>query len=83
MLVDKFLYGEVEDPKRLKELKVRIPIHYHMRLHGLKILGERSISETVLRALELYFQRLSEQEGSGAAAAASETAPAATGPEQA
>jgi hypothetical protein len=58
MLVDKFLYGQVENPHKLKELKVKIPLHYHMRLHGLKILGEDSISASVGKALELYFQKL-------------------------
>lgn len=58
MLVDKFLYGQVDNPHKLKELKVKIPLHYHMRLHGLKILGEDSISASVGKVLELYFQKL-------------------------
>lgn len=80
MLVDKFLYGQVDNPHKLKELKVKIPLHYHMRLHGLKILGEDSISASVGKALELYFQKLGTpvEVANAAANAAAATATSAT-----
>lgn len=57
MIPDKFLYGKVADPNKTKELKVKLPVSVHMRLHGMKILGDKSISATVSEALDAYFER--------------------------
>lgn len=39
-----------------KEIKVKIPVGYHIKLHTLKVLKGQSISDTVEAALEKYFQ---------------------------
>jgi hypothetical protein len=38
-----------------KEIKVKIPVGYHIKLHTLKVLKGQSISDTVEIALERYF----------------------------
>lgn len=43
------------DPNRAKEVKVKIPMSYHVRLHSVKVLTGRPISDTVAEALEAYF----------------------------
>ncbi len=57
VISESFLYGKATDPNKTKELKVRLPVSVHMRLHGLKILGEKSISATVAEALDAYFEK--------------------------
>ncbi len=57
MISDSYLYGKATDPNKTKELKVRLPVSVHMRLHGLKILGDKSISATVEEALDAYFEK--------------------------
>ncbi len=39
-----------------KELKVKIPVRQHLRLHSLKVLTGTNISDTVAAALEAYFE---------------------------
>lgn len=39
-----------------KEIKVKIPVGYHVKLHTLKVLKGQSISDTVELALHKYFQ---------------------------
>lgn len=39
-----------------KEIKVKIPVGYHVKLHTLKVLKGQSISDTVEMALQRYFQ---------------------------
>lgn len=41
-----------------REIKVKLPVSLHIKLHGLKITKHRSISQVVLEALEDYFARL-------------------------
>lgn len=43
------------DPSREKEVKVKIPVSYHVRLHSMKVLTGKPISDTVTEALEAYF----------------------------
>lgn len=43
------------DPSRDKEVKVKIPMSYHVRLHSMKVLTGKPISDTVTEALEAYF----------------------------
>lgn len=51
---------EVEDGE-LKELKVKLPLRHHIRLHSLKLVRKEAISDTVMKALTEYFQRLEEE----------------------
>ena len=37
---------------RVKEVKVRIPINYHIKLHSMKVLTGKQISDTVTEALQ-------------------------------
>ncbi|MFA5860357.1 MAG: hypothetical protein WDA16_01550 [Candidatus Thermoplasmatota archaeon] len=50
---------EAKNPSRPiengKEIKVKIPVGYHIKLHTLKVLKGQSISDTVELALEKYF----------------------------
>ncbi len=41
---------------RMKEVKVKIPVGHHIRLHSMKLLAGKGISDTVAEALELYFK---------------------------
>lgn len=43
-----------------KELKVKIPVDFHVKLHTLKVLHGQNISATVERALTRYFDVLAE-----------------------
>lgn len=38
-----------------KDLKVRLPVHYHMKLQTLKILKGKNMSDSLCEALDLYF----------------------------
>jgi hypothetical protein len=51
------LGSEVNVQARLdgKEIKVKIPVGYHIKLHTLKVLKGQSISDTVEIALQKYF----------------------------
>jgi len=40
-----------------KEIKVKIPVGYHVKLHTLKVIKGQSISDTVEIALKRYFER--------------------------
>jgi hypothetical protein len=42
----------------LKELKVKLPLRHHIRLHSLKLVRKEPISDTVMKALTEYFERL-------------------------
>lgn len=48
------LYGE--NLAAEKEIKVRIPLTFHIKLHTIKVLHGQSISSTVRQALEAYFR---------------------------
>lgn len=45
-----------------KEIKVRIPLDYHIKLHTVKVVSGTAISDTVKVALESYFEELKEEE---------------------
>ena len=45
------------DKNALREMKVKIPMHHHIRLHALKIRDGQQISATVEQALTEYFER--------------------------
>jgi hypothetical protein len=44
-----------------KELKVNIPVRYHLQLHQLKVLEGRQMNAVVREALDLYFRKLSDE----------------------
>lgn len=52
-----------------KEIKVKIPLDYHIKLHTLKVLKGQSISDTVERALQKYFDDFATDEHTMHAAA--------------
>lgn len=63
MMIDEF--QERRKPSALaddKEIKVRIPLDYHIKLHTVKVVSGVPISDTVKDALEAYFQELREEE---------------------
>lgn len=41
----------------IREMKVRIPSDFYMKLHSLKLLTGTQISEAVTDALQLYFEQ--------------------------
>lgn len=64
MMIDEF--QERRKPVAMtedKEIKVRIPIDYHVRLHTVKVVAGTPISDTVKRALESYFDELAQESG--------------------
>lgn len=44
------------DLERVKEVKVKIPIGMHIKLHSMKVLTGKQISDAVTEALTVYFQ---------------------------
>lgn len=51
----------IRDPPkqdRTKELKVHVPVKYHLQLHSLKVLEGRQIHLMVQEALDQYFESL-------------------------
>jgi uncharacterized Fe-S cluster-containing radical SAM superfamily protein len=44
-----------EDEEEIREMKVRIPSDFYMKLHSLKLLTGKQISEAVTEALDMYF----------------------------
>lgn len=53
--------GSDKDMDERREMKVQVPVRIRVKLHGLKILEGKNISETVTEALEEY---LSDFDGS-------------------
>lgn len=52
------LAGDGADDGELKELKVKLPLRHHIKLHSLKLVKKEPISDTVLKALTDYFAKL-------------------------
>jgi hypothetical protein len=44
-----------EIPTQTKDLKVRLPMSYHMKLQTLKILKGKNMSAAFCEALDMYF----------------------------
>ncbi|MFA5861502.1 MAG: hypothetical protein WDA16_07390 [Candidatus Thermoplasmatota archaeon] len=42
----------------MKELKVNIPVKYHLQLHSFKVMEGRQIHGVVQEALDAYFESL-------------------------
>lgn len=53
---DSFMGVHRPDPAELKALKLHLPLDFVLRLHQLRILGNRSVSEIIRDALETYFE---------------------------
>lgn len=64
-----------------KNIKVKLPIRQHLRLQAWRLFGEDTVSSTVERALDLYFENLrrSEDLKRGAAGSALPDPPLAQG----
>ncbi|HLE97929.1 MAG TPA: hypothetical protein VI997_11205 [Candidatus Thermoplasmatota archaeon] len=45
-----------EPALRMKEIKVRIPVSFHVRLHSMKVLMGTPISAAITEALVRYFE---------------------------
>jgi hypothetical protein len=61
-MIDEF--QERKKPAQLsdaKEIKVRIPLDYHIKLHTVKVVSGVPISDTVKVALEQYFEEIKEE----------------------
>lgn len=60
------LIQEAKPESGPKELRVKIGVEYHLKLHALKLLRGKRMSEAVEEALEFYFERVRlEQEAAG------------------
>ena len=62
MMIDEF--QEKRKPASLtedKEIKVKIPLDYHIKLHTVKVVSGTAISDTVKAALESYFEELNQE----------------------
>lgn len=63
MMIDEF--QERKKPASMtddKEIKVRIPLDYHIKLHTVKVVSGVPISDTVKAALEDYFAEITNAE---------------------
>ena len=49
----------IREPKtdiaRAKEVKVKIPVSHHIKLHSMKVLTGKQISDAITEALDAYF----------------------------
>ena len=46
-----------QDEFPLKEVKVKIPLEFHVKLHSMKVLTGAQISDTITEALRIYFNK--------------------------
>lgn len=54
-----YIYGtQQEELNKTKEVKMRIPVSQLIRLHSLKLLAGQNISDTVAKALTVYFEKM-------------------------
>ena len=54
-----FMFGSrPEEMRQCREVKVRVPVRFLIKLHGIKLLSGGGISETVTEALDAYFEDL-------------------------
>lgn len=63
MMIDEF--QEKKKPASMaddKEIKVRIPLDYHIKLHTVKVVSGVPISDTVKAALDGYFAEIAAEE---------------------
>lgn len=55
---NRMLIAEPKTESGPKELRVKIGVEYHLKLHALKLLRGKRMSEAVEEALEFYFERV-------------------------
>jgi hypothetical protein len=59
----------IHDPKpdtqRAKEVKVKIPVSHHIKLHSMKVLTGKQISDAITEALDAYFRSHAYQDAMG------------------
>jgi hypothetical protein len=58
-----FYREHTKDLEARKSIKVKLPIRQHIKLHAMKLFSENNISETVERALDIYFEKLKVDQG--------------------
>lgn len=66
--------GEDGEETEMKEIKVKIPVDYHWKLHTLKLTTDAYISEMVRDALGGYFGEVFDSDEDGETAESPETA---------
>jgi len=66
------LINERREIEQVKEVKVKIPVNYHIKLHSMKVLTGKPISDTVTEALEAYFGHMKNVPGEADLRAAAE-----------
>lgn len=47
-----------DKPEYWPEMKIKVPLEYWIKLHGLKILNNQEVSRSIYLALEKYFQKV-------------------------
>lgn len=47
----------------VKELRVKIDVSYHLKLHALKLLRNKKMSEAIEEALDHYFEHVVQASG--------------------
>ena len=45
----------------MKELRVKIDVSYHLKLHALKLLRNKKMSDAIEEALDYYFEHVVEE----------------------
>lgn len=58
MMIDEFGGRRKEAVDEEREIKVKIPLDYHIKLHTVKVVRGQNISDTVKLALANYFNEL-------------------------
>ncbi len=70
-----YIYGtQQEELNKTKEVKMRIPVSQLIRLHSLKLLKGQNISETVAKALTVYFDQVDADKAEARSAAEHDSA---------
>ena len=44
------------EASRMKPVKVKIPVSHHIKLHAMKVLAGKQLSDAVTEALDAYFE---------------------------
>jgi len=68
-----------EEDATLKEIKVRIPVNFHLKLHAFKVLKGKPISDTIVEALDAYFKAAEQRKRDNDLAREAAALPAAEG----
>lgn len=49
----------------MKELRVKIDVSYHLKLHALKLLRNKRMSDAIEEALDYYFEHVVNEQQTG------------------